>query len=107
MVRRSPFREKERQELRQLAVHKFDGKWIAPELIGNYELWSYIIRIFLRCIDREKGHYLRFPFSGSEREQPVKTMQVFDFLQQVFIERIHAQIKKMKTKANVNIRRHR
>lgn len=60
--------------------------------------------MFLRCIDRENGSLLRLPFNGCEREQPFKTMQVFDLLQSVFLEVIASHMDDLKNRYNVKTR---
>lgn len=80
------------------AVTIFDGLRVTSDAREYIQKWAYIIRVFLRCIDREKGHYLRFPFPGCEREQPVKTMMAFDLLQQIFIKLINDRIEAQQAK---------
>jgi hypothetical protein len=35
------------------------------------------------------------PFDGSAQDQPVKTMEVLDFLQQIFLDEIKAHLDKI------------
>jgi hypothetical protein len=55
----------------------------------------------MHCVDRETGNLIRLPFGEIEREQPVKTMAVMDYLQSIFVERINAHIKRKQTELNV------
>lgn len=91
---KSPFRDEDRAELKRLAVSYFKGG-LSASVIEYAEKWEPAIKLFFRCIDREKGHYLRLPFDGSSQDQPVKTMEVLDFLQQLFLAEIKAHLDKL------------
>lgn len=83
------------------ATTLFNGLAVTSESREHVNDWARIIRVFLRCIDREHGHYIRFPWGGCEREQPIKTMEAFDLLQQAFVRCIHNSIETAKSKINV------
>lgn len=100
MDERAPFSDEERFELRVAAVTVFDGLRETSDSRPYLQKWIYYIRIFLRCIDREKGTYLRFPWDGGAMRQPVKSMEMFDFLQSIFMERVNAHYEAIKTNVN-------
>lgn len=52
--------------------------------------------MFLACVDRENGNLLNLPCEGGILGQPWKTMQVFEFLQSIFIERVRKHLERLK-----------
>jgi hypothetical protein len=91
--------------LRVAAVALFNGEIPTGDTRQYIATWWPIIRVFLRCIDRERAHYLRFPWGGCEREQPVKTMEVFDFLQSIYVECANEKVKAMQSSIESKMRR--
>lgn len=92
----TPFSEAEQFEVRQAARTLFDGLYVTSDVREYVIKWGKYIMIFLDCIDREKGHFLRFPWEGTPLEMPRRSMELLHFLQQIFIERINAHYEAIK-----------
>lgn len=54
--------------------------------------------MFLSAVDRETGSLLHLPRSGGIMDQPYREMQVFSYMQGLFVEAINDHIKKLKGK---------
>jgi hypothetical protein len=54
--------------------------------------------MFLRGIDKENGNYLHLPVDGGLDDQPSKTMEAFDVLQNVWVEHIKVEQEKHQAK---------
>lgn len=84
----APFDEGDRASIKRFARSVFAGQRIPNELEEDGRRWGLMIQSFLASVNRENGSLLHLPFSGGAMEQPYKTMQVYEFLQGVFMEEI-------------------
>jgi hypothetical protein len=50
--------------------------------------YGLLVATFLRCVSKENGEYLHLPYAGGAMDQPYKTMEAFDLLQNVYVEKI-------------------
>jgi hypothetical protein len=100
VVQNAPFTENERFEITQAAIVLFDNLIVTADVRNYVAQWSKLICIFLDCIDREKGHFLRFPWNVSRMEMPAKSMEFLNFVQQIFIKRINAHYEAIKSKVS-------
>ena len=50
------------------------------------------------AVDREHGSLLHLPRSGGIMDQPYREMEIFAYLQGLFVEAINDHIKKLKVK---------
>lgn len=57
-------------------------------MIKLKEKWGLLVTTFLRCVSKENGEYIHLPYSGGAMDQPYKTMEAFDVLQNVYITKI-------------------
>lgn len=82
--------------MRQVARVLFYGGMIDREMEQYQKKWGLFFRLFFICIDRETGSLLHMPYSGGAMEQPYKTMQVINYLQSLWIEKLADEIKRSK-----------
>jgi hypothetical protein len=94
-----PFSEDERTELRQVANILFEGGHITHDYVPFVQKWGYCVRLFLVSVDHENASLVHLPCSGGVLEQPFRTMQVFEYLQSLFIKYVNKEQKKIKNRA--------
>ena len=88
----SPFRSKEKWEVRQVANQLFYGGDVTDDVISPlYKKWNYHFQLFLSIIDRRHGNFLHMPTNNSPHEQPFKTMQLMMYLQDLWIEKLKVE----------------
>jgi hypothetical protein len=95
--RLNPFRIKaeERKEIRQVALIYFDGGNPAAmeETAERWQKSKKFFEIFAVCKDARYGNLLHLPFSGGVYEQPAKTMNVIEEIQNAYIEKLAEKMK--------------
>lgn len=86
----SPFRQVDRWEIRQVAKIVFYGGSVDDEAIYPlYLKWKFYFSIFDKIIEHRSGDYRCPPFQTIDWiYQPYKTMQVFDLLRELWIQKL-------------------
>jgi len=72
----------------------FAGGKVPARYDDHVKKWGIVIRLFLLSVNRENGTLMHLPTSGGLLNQPKKTMDVFLFLQEIFIRKMNEKIKK-------------
>lgn len=85
------------QEIRNCGQIYFSGG--SPEADNEIKdcwlrKWKYFFESCFTCIDARYGNLLAFPFSGGAMEQPIKTMQVYSLIRDLYREKIQREMEK-------------
>lgn len=89
-------KKKERQDIRDVAKVLFYGGVPNDSAIEPlYKNWKYFFDLFLLIVKRESGD-IDSPTNNSPHEQPYKTMQVMQLMQNLWIEKLIEDMAKNK-----------
>lgn len=86
------------QEIRDCGQIYFSGgnPEADEELKASWHKWKYFFESCFTCLDARYGNFLAFPFSGGAMEQPIKTMQVYSLIRDLYREKINKDLEKAK-----------
>lgn len=78
------------QEIRDCGQIYFSGGNPAAdkELKQIWTKWREFFFSCFNCLDARYGNFLALPFSGGAMEQPMKTMQVYSLIRDLYREKI-------------------
>lgn len=93
MVEVAPFREAERQELREVAKSIIDGGEPPAWLDDTAKKFGKLIAMYLMTAGREGAELTSLPYSGGFMEQPHKTMLALSTIQAAFAEKLRQERK--------------
>jgi len=63
-----------------------------------WEKWHFLFSLFEFCKHSKYANLTQLPAAGGILDQPAKTMQVFQILQECWVEKLEAEYKKIDTK---------
>lgn len=63
-----------------------------------WEKWHFIFELFEFCKHSKYANLTQLPAAGGILDQPAKTMQVFQVLQNCWVEKLESEFKKINTK---------
>lgn len=83
---RVPFGERDRWEVRQLALVYFRGGRVTKDLEEFAGKWLVWLDLYLEAADLETGRMMTLPYPGGLLQQPVRTMAMFGYLRSLYLE---------------------
>lgn len=92
----APFRQAERQQLREVAKDIINGGHIQKWNEAAGRKYAPLIQQTVMCLGRESAELLHLPYPGGYLEQPTTTMAAVSIVQHAFSERLRQEYEKSK-----------
>lgn len=68
------------------------------EIYRLYLKWGWWFDLFFMCVDRKTGNWLHFPYNRDVVRQGYTTMQILNYINGLWIEKINKEMEKITTR---------